>query len=372
MTKTLPKTNIQAYAWDQLWESSSTSLPTLRRDCLAAFVNRFCDNSSRFTPLTVDRDGKLVAALPLVATKFKGLRSFQLPHNPWMTCGDLLVNSAVATPDTFDELAGQIRSLPALLLSLEWVKETDDWRHLIASLKTRNCRVLRSAQLQVGAVNVDQDWESYWRTLSKNHRKGIKKNLRKLEKIGPIQFHRLSNLSPKDLLTELNSAFAIEHAGWKGKQNSSVLSVPGTFEFYLEVARSLCGANAFELQFLTVDGKKIAFEYGYVAQKTYYSHKVGYAPQYAGIGPGQLLMYLQLQSFFESAEINRVDTMGILSRATARWCNDFSTRYKYLISTGGIAGNSIVSTFGLLKSKLCRDQQPMGQEHVQEIMARRS
>ena len=79
-------------AWDDLWQRSDATLPTGRAELIAQWIEQFAPNS-KFVALAVERDGQLVAALPLVERRVKRLiTAGTLPWNDWCWAGDLLVD----------------------------------------------------------------------------------------------------------------------------------------------------------------------------------------------------------------------------------------------------------------------------------------
>jgi len=88
-----------------------------------------------------------------------------------------------------------------------------------------------------------------------------------------------------------------------------------------------------EIQFLQLDGKILAFEIGFRSHRTYYSCKIGFDAAFSKFSPGQLLTYFQLRNWFAGNEIDRVDTIGELSQATGKWCDQTLSRCRYTVAT---------------------------------------
>jgi CelD/BcsL family acetyltransferase involved in cellulose biosynthesis len=140
----------------------------------------------------------------------------------------------------------------------------------------------------------------------------------------------------------LKLGFAIEDRSWKGAAGTSVLRTPGMFDFFHRQALQLADAQQLQLTYLKHNDRPIAFEYGYRAKETYFSHKVGYDPAYSHFSPGQLLRALLIERLHEGNGISTVDFCGPLTDATAKW----STR-KYRIAKWLIAPRRIVSRLAL-------------------------
>ncbi len=320
-------------AWDRLWAASRRTLPTLRARCLERFAREFASpGKNKCRIATVRRQGELVAALPLVARSRLGLTlSSELPLNPWMPCGDLLIDQRYTDALLiYDELADQVTGHQQWLLDFQWVEPSREWDQLLLALERKGWSIDRQLQFETGVITIGSSWESYLATRSRSHRHRMRASLRQLERVGQVAFERHRDIADsRTLELLLDEALAIEHSGWKGEEGTSIRSRPDIESFYRDIARLLNADGMLEMQFLRVDGRAIAFELGYVSEGTFHSHKVGYDPCFARYGPGQLLVWHQLQHWFSTGDIHTVDTMGILGEATAKWCNDCRSRYRY-------------------------------------------
>ena len=331
-------------------------VPTVHLDCVSHFVEQFASDDCLQFATGRNQAGQMAALLPLVrmpAFSYKNKNEkpwfsfgqkenrvwnvLELPNNPWIQTGDLMVDPQLYDAQTLTNLTDSLLQEPPCLLKLDWIYESKYWQELMNALERAGCQVFRQQTFDVGLIDTRGDWESYLAGLSKIHRKGMRRNLRKLEEIGETSLERQSHFASRGALLEsLQEAFAIEHRGWKGEQGTSVNSQAGMLEFYTDIAWILAQRNQFELQFLRVGDRRVAFEFGYRAAGTYYSHKVGYEPEFAKYGPGQALMYLQLQEWFANDEIRRVDTIGVLSEATRKWRPTVRPRYRYWVGTRGL------------------------------------
>ena len=141
--------------------------------------------------------------------------------------------------------------------------------------------------------------------------------------------------------------------GWKGEQLSSLNSHPAIRDFYVKTLQGLAEQGMLEDQFLKLDDRAIAFEIGFRSHGTYYSCKIGFDPEFSKCSPGQIITYFQLQHWFLSDEIQRVDTVGELSEATSKWCDETIRRYRYVIATQ-IGSRAVLTIWGRVKPALKR------------------
>ncbi len=326
----------ESQALDDLWQRSGVTSPMLRSACLANWQQTFGNGDSPVIVRSVSQD-RWTAALPLTAARMSGnVPCFRLASNPWMQCADLLVDRHLASEETFDQLAFQISGLPASFLFLEGLVETPGVVQLIAALRREGCEVLRQPNFETGLVRIQDSWDEYLASLSKNHRKHMRRSLRRLQQLGPVEFERFHRFDDDwELEQLLGQALAMEDRSWKGCEGSSLIANEDCRQFYIACCRELAAAGMLEIQFLKVGQLRVAFEIGCTAKSTWHSHKVSFDPDFAEFSPGQLLLYLQLKHWHESRDVATVDTMGVLSPAVARWCNESRMRYRYRVAIGG-------------------------------------
>ena len=323
-------------AWNRLSQASSCHLPTVRAEPLANYLNTF-HPADEFLAIVVTDAGRWVAALPLLINKSAGLvRIGKSTSNPWSFNHDFLVLPDVNIVAVADAIKRTLSQENVAALKLDWVDcEAPHWARLLQGFRGCRSHVSTEIGFQVGTIELDRSWQEYQGRLSKNFRKQLKRNGKKLEQLGQLSFWSWQDDGGSDLISLIQIAFELEDKTWKGKQNSSVMKNPGMFEFYLNQATCLDKLGNFELQFLMLDQRPIAFEYGYMVGKTYFSHKVSYDPAFSACSPGQLLVERQLKSWVDNGKVKTINTMGAISLATSRWAPSVCSKGSVLISAGG-------------------------------------
>lgn len=331
-----------ANEWDDLWQRSTSASPLNRAALVAHWSDQFSNGDLR--TIEVRADGRLVAALPLVGhRRARALMVGGLPSNAWASCGTLLLDASVDPTLVADELAEAIDDLPWPLVQLFPVPaELACWQALRDACHRRGLTVIDETVDSVGVVEIRDDWSAYRSAWSTNHRRHIDKASRRARRAGALQLDIHTDFAPGDIERLLKLGFEIEDRSWKGAAGTSVLRTPGMLEFFHQQAQQLAAAQCLQLTFLKHNDVPIAFEYGYRAKGTYFSHKVGYDPGYAECSPGQLLRALLLECFHNGSSISTVDFCGPLTDATAKW-----STCKYRIAKWLIAPRRFVSRLTL-------------------------
>jgi CelD/BcsL family acetyltransferase involved in cellulose biosynthesis len=310
-----------ATAWDDLWERSGVSLPLVRAELLAQWVERFA-RRAEFHALVVADQSQWIAALPLVPCRAAGLMpAGGLPCNPWAPCGDLLLDATDSEGDAaMDLLAAAAADLPWQLLWLDDAAHAASaWQALLRACDRAGIAAEAHEQWQVGRVAIDQSWDGYQKRLAKNHRQAMNRAARRLAAEGNLQFEMLSQLDAARLGPWLREAFEVEDLSWKGESGTSVLRTPGMFDFFAAQAEQLARWGQLETAALRLDGRMLAFMYGYRAKEVCFAHKIGYDPAFAAFSPGQLLFYHVLERFHTDGQPRALDFMGPMTQSLSRW-----------------------------------------------------
>lgn len=316
------------FAPENAWEDLESALDGGRGNLTLPLVN-----TSSFDDLT----GLAKQGRSLFTTK-------SLPNNCWMKAGDLLQEGSSRKLSESEQaflyggIAEEFCDQKSQILEFSWVHQNERWQLLMEELRRRSCYVQREVMFESAFIDINDSWDQYEKSLSKSHRKSIRKCWKNLEKSGKVEFVRSNQFQSKETLKQnLNQAFQIAHRGWKGDAGTSVLSHPGMIEFFTDVGWELALENQFELLLLKVDDRPIAFEVGYKAGRVFYSHKIGYDQKYKQFGPGQLLLHRQLEMWYQNQEIDYIDTMGIVSEATMKWKPRLVPVARYLVANHGPA-----------------------------------
>jgi len=333
-------------AWDDLWWRAEVSLPTLRAETLAQWVEHFAPNQ-RFVATVIEQDGTFIAAMPLVQARKASLITVgTLPSNYWSNGGDLLLDCDAVNGRVIEELVEGIKQIGWPLLWLEEVpSESNRWTLFQKTYRKDGHTTSTPLMYNIGTVDIDGDWEGYQAAWSSNHRHAVRKSVRKLQELGDVNLVRHRESAPDQLASLLQVAFEIEDRSWKGEAGTSILRTSGMSDFFVRQAQQLTEWGQFELLFLEFKGRPIAFEYCYNAKGVCYSHKIGYDPEFRKFGPGRLLRCMQLEEYFADPKQRKLDTLGILCESKAKWCDRAYPLTRLITDTGGLLGKSAMKFY---------------------------
>jgi CelD/BcsL family acetyltransferase involved in cellulose biosynthesis len=309
-----------ADAWDDLWQRSEVTFPTMRAELLAQWIEHFA-TGSRFHTIAIEQENRLVAALPLLRRKLGGLISAGvLPCNEWSSSGEFLLDQSADADRVMDVFFHAMAQCDWPLLWLdEAILEAPRWRIFAQGIDKRRIKKVIRPRWQVGRLRIDGDWAACQARWSRKHRQHISWLARQLEKEGKVELVLHSRLAPDQAALYMRQALEIENLGWKGQTGGSVLSRPGMSAFFIRQAEQLAAWGQLELAFLQCGGQTIAVCYGQNAKGVFHSAKIGYDPRFARYSPGQLLRYFLLKRFFSEQGRAAIDFLGPMTESHAHW-----------------------------------------------------
>jgi CelD/BcsL family acetyltransferase involved in cellulose biosynthesis len=325
---------LAAPAWDDLWWRSDVTMPTMRAETLARWLEQFTTPGD-FQAIVVEGNGRYLAALPMVSRRIaKIMRAGCLTCNPWLPCGDLLLDTSADSEDALASLVSATNDLPWPLLWLnDAIIDAPRWQALSRVCRQGGLSAVEHARYPVAKIEVAADWDAFQKRLSRAHRQGTQKALRRLEELGELRLERQSQLAPEEVHAWLEKVFAVEDSSWKGASRSSVLRAPGMSDFFLAQARQLAEWGQLEIAVLQLEGHAIASCFGFSAKGVYHAHKIGYDPRYGQYSPGQVMFWKILEQMHAAGDWTAFDCIGPLTEATSRWRPSTYTMGRMAIAT---------------------------------------
>ena len=269
---------------------------------------------------------------------WKLFSAFGSPNSEWLQTGGLVSRGPIPNVHALGHVARQLKSLDGSFVVLDWLDGSNELDVLQVELERIGCHVFRQLHLRTGVVNLDDTFECYFASLSKGVRKKIRSNQRKLEELGAVEFEVQNSFRDRaEFERSFQEVCRIEDLGWKGEQGTSLARNPEIRDLYLDVLFELSTNDHVEFHFLWCGDKRIAFDVVLKAKQTRFSYKISYDPKYARFGPGQLLMSEQMQHWYNNDNVDRVDTVGEVTKATAKWCNEIVDRHRLIVATNPVA-----------------------------------
>lgn len=121
-------------------------------------------------------------------------------------------------------------------------------------------------------AELEGDWSSYERELSRNLRRDVQRCRRRLAELGAV------TLEVSRSAGDIEEALMLERLGWRGAQRTAIASHAHTRRFYNEIARWAEQRGWLRLVFLRAGARRVAFHLALEYADSYVPLKGGFDP----------------------------------------------------------------------------------------------
>lgn len=287
--------------WDELADRAGAH-PFVRPGWIGAWLRAF--GSGRLELLTLRRDGRLAAVLPLLRRR----GALVSPTNWHTPLGGVLAEDDEARREL---VAAALASRPRSL-SLAFLAGGGEVR---AAAEQARYAVVDETLLRSPTLALTGDWESYLAGRNAKQTKQLARRRRKLAERGELA------LEVDEGVERLEEGLVVEGSGWKAERGTAILSRPETAAFYREVAAWAAARGTLRLFFLRVGGRPAAFQYTLLDGGSLYSLKVGYDVELRAYAPGQQIASDILEWSFRNG-VQRFEFLGGEEPQKLHWTDE--------------------------------------------------
>ena len=229
--------------------------------------------------------------------------------------------------EALDALPERLLETGAALVRIDWLDKDSclldaarQWstRHLVrvepfAVSPLADCREPFEAYLESAGSSVRKYWKACRRHILN----------------GPLEFEIVTG--GPGLPALVDEMFALEAAGWKGREASAILSIPEDARFYRALAFAAEEAGALRIATLREEGRLLAFEYCVVGGDSVLAMKVGYDEARSRIQPGHMIALMNIRDACADPALAWYDMLGNGMRVAEykqRFANEYRTVYR--------------------------------------------
>ena len=284
-----------AAEWRALCAEGRYTAPFYQPEWIAAYLQAFAADKTLLV-VTARRHGRLRAVLPLVTewTTLHGVpvRKLRSPSNIY-TC-------------RFDVVAGRGEEAEAVVSLWQALQQRGGWdvielsevpegglgERLLtqaarASFPTGRWATSASPYLALAplAGTTDAQMEATLQSVSAKFRASLRRSRRRLEEQAKVQVSCDEVATP----TELTRFYALESAGWKGREGTAIACDDRARQFYTSVARANAAQGKFLLYRMDCGEQTIAMRFCLRDAHTCYLIKPNYDEGFRKYSPGHLL-----------------------------------------------------------------------------------
>lgn len=278
-----------AREWNALVDETGGE-PFYRHELFRIWIDNFAPRLKLRVLCLRDPGGALSAVLPLVERRSKiygvPVRELTSASNSHSCRFDLIARDADAAAEAF--FAHLAADPDWDLLRLIDVPETGAAMRLFAQAEDRRWPAGKWASLQSPYVPLPKTFDELKQGLQSKFKSNLRRRRKKLEEKGAVTFERYTG--GPELESKLEEGFALEQSGWKGEAGTAIAQDSATRGFYTELARQAAYDGKLSLNFLRLDGRAVAFQFGLEHDGRYLFLKPGFDESLKECSPGQLMV----------------------------------------------------------------------------------
>jgi CelD/BcsL family acetyltransferase involved in cellulose biosynthesis len=291
--------------WDSLLARGPRDEPYHRHAYLAAWLDAFALEAPLRVLVARDRLGEAVGMAPLLEERRTGRVALVAPandHSPrveWILGEDAPGAVAALWSHLRDRLRWDVlvlrdvvRDGPTSTLLEEQARRD---RHAVGRWHS-----LDMPYLPLGP-------EPREAAVSTKFLANLRRRMRRLEEQGAVSYRRVEG--GDEVEPFLEQFFALEAAGWKGRQGTAIASDERIAFYYRGVAAAAAREGWLALRALELDGRPVAMHFGLRYRGVYSLPKPAYDEALGACSPGQLL-FREVIAESEAAGLREIDFLG--------------------------------------------------------------
>jgi CelD/BcsL family acetyltransferase involved in cellulose biosynthesis len=154
-------------------------------------------------------------------------------------------------------------------------------------------------------VYLESSFEDYYhKTVNKSTRHKLNAAMKRMNKEKSWEFIPCHG---SEALSRWETFLCLEDSGWKGEGKSSIAKLPQKYrDFYRGFLGLLEAKGMLVMNFLVIDGKYVAGNFGFTDRQIYYIAKSGYDPIYNHYSPSNILRLLSIKEISKKTPLVRM------------------------------------------------------------------
>ena len=288
-----------ATEWDLLVRAMPRPSPFLLHAWLSTWWRHFGEGAELAVPVA-RRNGRLVAALPLLVRPHLGLRTARFLGGRQSALADLLLSPG-EEPSVGMALAAQVPA-SADLVDLYGLPT----HSRIAEALGPSLEVVERVEAPV--LDLTPGWDAVYHEKTTSKKRNLhRRRRRQLAELGRLEVVVARGL--EELGPALEEAFRLHALRWEGRPDGSGFITPTGKLFHREVLPALVDLDVARIVLLTLDGRAVAFHYYLAFESRMYVHRLAFDPAFARFSPG-LVNTLDTIEAAAAEGLTRVEFLG--------------------------------------------------------------
>jgi CelD/BcsL family acetyltransferase involved in cellulose biosynthesis len=286
--------------WDALVEAMPRPSPFLLQGWLAAWVSHY-GAGAELAVHVARRGGRIVAALPVVRQRRRGILVSKFPGGKQSNFADLMLapgEPAATGAALVEEMRAhhdlaQLHGLPAE-------------SRLVECAPAGSMALFR--RIEAPVLELSQGWEAIRaERLTAKRRRSLRTRRRQLEDRGQVTFEVAR--SPDDVDDALAEVFRLHRLRWQGPSDGSGFATPTGMAFHRAALGALAARKVVRLVTMRSGGRAIAFALGFTVAGRYYGYRTAFDPAFARYGPGLMVVH-EANAGVADEGVTRIEMLG--------------------------------------------------------------
>lgn len=332
-----------APAWRLLCDESGDEEVFYRPEWAQAYLQAF-EPKADVILISAWAGDRLRGVLPLVCRRIVAsvlpIVKLTLPANIHSSRASLTVCPGEEGEATLQALWQAVKDLPRWdMLDVANVVGGSGLDRLVAlaqadGYRTAYKRTSQTLYLPISSSTTEKAAQPPWLAGTRpKFRSHLRRAKRQLEEQGTLELKHYNADDPE----ALEKFYALEASGWKGAEGTAIKCDPHTRQFYDAVAQAAAPDGYLSLDFLELNGRPIAGNFGFNLRGRYFLAKAGYDEAFRRYGPGQLLVN-EILSQTRERGLREFDFVGPATWDESRWASARRTNYRVFIFRKGWYG----------------------------------
>jgi CelD/BcsL family acetyltransferase involved in cellulose biosynthesis len=219
------------------------------------------------------------------------------------------------------------------LCQLESTSPTLEQFRLLA--EQQGCRVGVWPSNESPYLQLKGDFDSHFASLPRGLRANIRRRMKRLEEMGPVEFEQVSDESKID--AALSDALRMEASTWKGAAGTAIACDERLARFYSLIAHRAAQQGSLYFTFLRLNGQRIAFDLSLIQDGRLFKLKPGYLQEHHACSPGQQLTTMTIRDAFARG-LSEVDFLGSADQWKLDWTKTVRQNQWVYVFKPGVLG----------------------------------
>jgi CelD/BcsL family acetyltransferase involved in cellulose biosynthesis len=316
--------------WDDLVRAMPRPSPFL----LHGWLTEWFRHHGAGTALRVHvarRDGRLVAALPLVQRRRAGLRVATFMGGAESVLADVLLATDEGN-DVCQELARRLEDSDCDVADFHGLPAES---RIAAALGSRLDVIQR---IEAPVLDLTGGWDAVYRAKTSSKKRNLhRRRRRQLAGLGTLEVSVAR--SPDELAPALEEAFAVHARRWEGRPDGSGFASTIGRRFHRAALARLAAIDVPRIVMLRVAGRAVAFHYYFALEGCMYVHRLAFEPALARFSPG-LVNTLDAIEAAAGEGLRRVEFLGGDERYKVELADRFEPLFHGVGATSSARGRA--------------------------------